>query len=159
MCRSYCRPCVPRRFSDPTLSTRRGPVLSFADYRIVARWRAAGRGVAEGVPPAPASLELAKATDPARMRFHTIQKKGSSVVVFCEFRRGCRLSSSEFGQSAEFVLGQRPVVRHSCDIHHAHPSGRSFRRTSLPDLRPGTCKPIRLKKCSRPIRSAARRHI
>ena len=51
-------------------------------------------GLAEGAPPAPASLALAKATDPARMRFHTIQKKGSSVVAFCEFRRGCRLSIS-----------------------------------------------------------------
>ena len=62
----------------PALSTRVYPILIFADYRVV--------------PPAPASLALAKATDPARMRFHTIQKKGSSVVAFCVYRRGCRLS-------------------------------------------------------------------
>ena len=77
-------------------------------------------GVAEGAPPAPASLALAKATDPARMRFHTIQKKGSSVVAFCEFRRGCRtlegtlearLSPSRHGASKQEVS----EARRSCE--------------------------------------------
>ena len=55
-------------------------------------------GVAEGAPPAPVSLALAKATDPARRRFQTIQKKGSSVVALCVFRRGCRLSQEALVQ-------------------------------------------------------------
>ena len=40
----------------------------------------------------PASLELANATDPARMRFHTIQKEGLSVVGFWYSHRTACLS-------------------------------------------------------------------
>ena len=66
----------PRRLSAPTLPTRRDRIFAYRDYRVVARWRAAGRGLAEGVPPAPASLALVKATDPK----HKTAKRGALVA-------------------------------------------------------------------------------